>query len=286
MKVLIIGSNGQLGWELQRCSPPDIKITAVDYPEIDLRQEAHIAEFIEKMQPQWMINAAAYTAVDNAEKDAESADVLNHKAVANLASLAKKNRIRFVHISTDFIFNGRNWRPYKPDDPADPISVYGISKLRGEIAARDILQDDLLIFRTAWLYSSHGANFVKTMLKLMRERESLNVIDDQIGTPTWAHGLAQSIWCAVQKNLKGIFHWTDAGIASWYDFALAIQDEAENAGLLSTSIPIHPIPTEAYSTPAKRPFFSVLDKRATWDATGMKPIHWHVQLRKMIKELI
>jgi len=285
MKVLLIGADGQLGWELRRCCPSGAVLSAVDYPEIDLRDNAGITEWINRIKPRWIINAAAYTAVDKAEQDPESANLLNHTAVARLAEAAGQNGARLVHISTDFIFNGRHGSPYRPDDAADPLSVYGMSKMKGELAAREILPEDLLLFRTAWLYSSHGANFVKTMLKLMRERECLNIIDDQVGTPTWAHGLAEVIWQAMKKDLTGIFHWTDAGVASWYDFAVAIQEDALAAGLLSRAIPVYPIPTAQYPTPAKRPLFSVLDKRSTREATGMQPVHWRVQLRKMLKEL-
>ena len=157
--------------------------------------------------------------------------------------------------------------------------------IKGEQAVLNILKDQSLIIRTAWLYSSHGNNFVKTMLRLMKEKQSLNVIDDQIGTPTWANGLAQVIWIAIEKQLTGIFHWTDAGVASWYDFAMAIQEEGIDAGLLDHAIPIFPIPSSLYPTPAKRPFYSVLDKTAFWKALDIKPVHWRSQLRSMLKEV-
>ena len=191
-----------------------------------------------------------------------------------------------VYISTDFVFNGQNFKPYLPDDTLDPKSVYGKSKLKGEQAVRKILGDKALIIRTAWLYSVHGNNFVKTMLKLMKEKSSLNVIDEQIGTPTWAKGLAQAIWTALEKNLTGTFHWTDAGVASWYDFATAIQEEGLEAGLINSAIPILPVGTGQYPTPAKRPMYSVLDKTSFWHFTNIKPVHWRVQLRSMLKEFV
>jgi dTDP-4-dehydrorhamnose reductase len=145
--------------------------------------------------------------------------------------------------------------------------------------------DTALIIRTAWLYSSHGSNFVKTMLKLMKEKQHLNVIDEQIGTPTWANGLALAIWNALEKKLTGTFHWTDAGVASWYDFAIAIQEEAQAFGLLDNLIPIYPVPSSAFPTPAKRPLYSVLDKSSFWQTLKIKPMHWRTQLRSMLKEI-
>jgi dTDP-4-dehydrorhamnose reductase len=222
--------------------------------------------------------------VDQAEKNEGTADRINHGAVAQMAGLCREHGIHMVHISTDFVFNGRYYKPYHPNDTPDPISVYGKSKLNGEEAILHILKDQALIIRTAWLYSSHGNNFVKTMLKLMTEKQSLNIIDEQIGTPTWAHGLAQAIWAALDKTLKGVFHWTDAGVASWYDFAMAIQEEAIHTGLLDEAIPIYPIPAQLYPTPAQRPFYGVLDKTSFWKALDIKPLHWRVQLRSMLKE--
>jgi dTDP-4-dehydrorhamnose reductase len=286
IKVLLIGANGQLGWELVRTCPDGVKLTALDFPDIDLCSQQSIHECIGRNSPDLIINAAAYTAVDKAEQEKTKAYKLNHEGVLELAMQAEKNKINLVHISTDFVFNGENFRPYKPDDLPCPESVYGESKWEGELAIGKISGDKALIIRTAWLYSSHGLNFVKTMLNLMEERESLNVIDEQIGSPTWAFGLARAIWASIEKELTGIFHWTDAGVASWYDFAMAIQEEGLSAGLLSRAIPISPISTDKYPTPAKRPMYGILDKRSMWKATGIDPVHWRVQLRSMLKELI
>jgi len=286
MKVLLIGSNGQLGWELQRTRPDNVILTTCDYPKINLCSTSSINQCINASKPDCIINTAAYTAVDKAEKEMDLAYRINHKAVLEIAELCRKNTISLVHISTDFIFNGQNFKPYQPDDIPDPEPVYGKSKLKGEQAVREILDDQALIIRTAWLYSSHGNNFVKTMLRLMKEKQSLNIIDEQIGTPTWAHGLAQAIWTALGKNIMGNFHWTDAGVSSWYDFAMAIQEEGLQAGLLNKSISIFPVPSHLFPTPAKRPMYSVLDKTSFWQATDIKPIHWRVQLRTMLKELL
>jgi dTDP-4-dehydrorhamnose reductase len=285
LKVLLLGSNGQLGWELQRTLPDNVTLTICDYPKVDFGSTDSISQCINSTEPDYIINAAAYTPVDKAEQEKELAYRINHLAVLEISELCKENTISMVHISTDFVFNGQNFKPYQPDDTPDPESVYGKSKLKGEQAVCKILGDKALIIRTAWLYSSHGNNFVKTMLKLMKEKPSLNVIDEQIGTPTWANGLSKTIWIALEKNLKGTFHWTDAGVASWYDFAMAIQEEGIGIGLLDQSIPILPVGTLQYPTPAKRPMYSVLDKTSFLQATGISPIHWRVQLRSMLKEL-
>ena len=285
MKVLLLGSNGQLGWELQRTLPDNVTLTICDYPKVDFGSTDSISQCINSTEPDYIINAAAYTPVDKAEQEKELAYRINHLAVLEISELCKENTISMVHISTDFVFNGQNFKPYQPDDTPDPESVYGKSKLKGEQAVCKILGDKALIIRTAWLYSSHGNNFVKTMLKLMKEKPSLNVIDEQIGTPTWANGLSKTIWIALEKNLKGTFHWTDAGVASWYDFAMAIQEEGIGIGLLDQSIPILPVGTLQYPTPAKRPMYSVLDKTSFLQATGISPIHWRGQLRSMLKEL-
>ncbi|MBU1695724.1 MAG: dTDP-4-dehydrorhamnose reductase [Proteobacteria bacterium] len=285
MKVLLLGSNGQLGWELTRTCPKNITLTSCDYPKVDFCSTNSISQCINAARPDFIINAAAYTPVDKAEQEKDLAYRINHQAVIEIAELCRQNRISLTHISTDFVFNGQNFKPYQPDDTPDPESVYGKSKLKGEQAVYKILDDKALIIRTAWLYSSHGNNFVKTMLRLMKEKPSLNVIDEQIGTPTWAHGLARAIWTALVKKLLGTFHWTDAGVASWYDFAIAIQEEGLKTGLLDKSIPILPVETLQYPTPAKRPMYSVLDKTSFWQATDIKPVHWRVQLRSMLKEL-
>ena len=204
-------------------------------------------------RPDFIINAAAYTAVDLAEKESQTAFKINHEAVADIAQYADQNNIRMVHISTDYVFNGKNHKPWTVNDNPCPESVYGKSKLKGEIAVQEILKGKALIIRTAWLYSSYGKNFVKTMLKLMKEKNSLNIVDDQIGTPTWAYGLSKVIWKFVDKKISGVFHWTDAGVASWYDFAVAIQKEALALGLISKNIPLLPVPSKQFFTPAKRP---------------------------------
>jgi dTDP-4-dehydrorhamnose reductase len=204
MNVLLLGSNGQLGWELKRTRPDNITLTTCDSPKINFCSTGSIKQCIDSTKPDCIINAAAYTAVDKAEQEKDLAYRINHKAVLEIAELCRQNNIFLIHISTDFIFNGQNFKPYLPDDTPDPESVYGKSKLKGEQAVRKILKDKALIIRTAWLYSAHGNNFVKTMLKLMKKKQSLNVIDEQIGTPTWANGLARTIWNALGKKIPNL----------------------------------------------------------------------------------
>ncbi|PIE62990.1 MAG: dTDP-4-dehydrorhamnose reductase [Desulfobacter postgatei] len=285
MKVLIIGSGGQLGWELLRTTPRGTDINAVDYPQVDFLKPDTIRDCIARHTPDWIINAAAYTAVDQAESDQENAYHINHEAVSVIARAAEAHHSRLAHISTDYIFSGRHYKPLQPDDPADPQSVYGMSKWKGETALLEVSAVKSLIIRTAWLYSAHGKNFVKTMLKLMTDGKPLNVIDEQVGTPTWAKGLAQAIWICIDKSISGTFHWTDAGAASWYDFAVAIQEEAITLDLLQTPVPITPVLSTQFPTPAQRPFYSILDKHSMWQATGITPVHWRVQLRAMLGEL-
>lgn len=284
MKVLLLGANGQLGWELQRTCPDHVVLTSCDLPKVDLCRTDSLTQCITATTPDCIINAAAYTAVDKAEQEPHLADRINHLAVQDMADLCRQHRIHLIHISTDFVFSGRHFKPYTPDDTPGPESVYGRTKLAGEEAVRKTL-DNALIIRTAWLYSAHGSNFVKTMLTLMKEKTHLTVIEDQIGTPTWAFGLARAVWIVLEKKTIGTLHWTDAGTASWYDFSLAIQEEAIQIGLLDHAIPIHPVSTQSYPTPAPRPFYSVLDKTAARPALGISPVHWRVQLRSMLTEL-
>lgn len=285
MKILLFGANGQLGWELQRTCPSNITLMAYDFPEIDFFNSDSILTCIKDTQPDILINAAAYTNVDKAEQEKDAADRLNHGAVREIAEICQRNKISLVHISTDFVFNGMNHKPYLPLDKPDPISIYGDTKLKGELAVRELLGKDATMIRTAWLYSSHGNNFVKSMLTLMDTKQELNIIDEQIGTPTWANSLANAVWGTVEKKVTGVHHFTDAGAGSWYDFAIAIQEEALNLHLINKVIPINPIPASQYPTPARRPFYSILDKTSLWQALDIKPVHWRKTLRLMLQEL-
>ncbi|WP_240732779.1 dTDP-4-dehydrorhamnose reductase [Halioglobus maricola] len=284
-KILITGAGGQLGRELLRAAPEDFHCVGLTRAELDIGDAAAVTELIGREQPAAVINAAAYTAVDRAEDDSEAAHRINADGAGNLARACQANGARLLHVSTDFVFDGTASTPYKPEDPTAPLGTYGRSKLAGEEQVLAAAPRSL-IMRTGWVYSAYGANFVKTMLRLMSERDSLGVVTDQVGTPTWAQGLAQSLWQATrQPALAGIYHWSDAGVCSWYDFALAIAEEGEACGLLAGQPAINPIPASDYPTPAARPSFSVLDKSASWRDLELKGIHWRVQLRAMLQDL-
>jgi len=285
MKVLVTGKGGQLAWELEQTAPESFELVSLNSTELDITSPQQILDAVSLYAPDLIINAAAYTAVDKAETDSKAYEV-NHKGSECLAHVCKKENIRMVHVSTDFVFDGSKTTPYQPDDNPNPINVYGDSKLKGEQAIAKFLGDQATIIRTAWVYSAHGSNFVKTMLRLMKEKETLGVVYDQIGTPTWARGLAELIWAMVVNNATGIYHWTDAGVASWYDFAVAIQELGLEKGLLEKGIPVRPIAASNYPTPAKRPSFSVIDKTQAEQISGVQTIHWREQLSKMMDQLL
>lgn len=284
-KVLVVGAGGQLGRELQRTLPRGMDGVAVTRAQLDIADDRAVAECIRASAPQLVVNAAAYTAVDKAESEPEAALRGNATGPEVLARACAAAGIRLIHISTDFVFDGSASRPYAPEAPAAPLGEYGRSKRAGEIAVQQALPD-ALILRTGWVYSSFGGNFVKTMLRLMGERDELNVVSDQVGTPTWAHGLAEAVWAAASREqLRGIYHWSDAGVCSWYDFSVAIHEEALALGLLSKAVKVRPILASAYPTPAQRPAYSVLDKSNTWRDFALEGIHWRSQLRAMLADL-
>jgi len=286
MKVVITGKGGQLAWELEQLAPKNCQIISVGVDELDVTNELLVAEFIANTKPDLVINAAAYTAVDQAETDSEVAYAVNELGTKYLANACKAANARMLHVSTDFVFDGTSTTPYQPDCIPNPINVYGASKLAGEIALQSILPEASVIVRTAWVYSVNGNNFVKSMLRLMHEKEKLGIIYDQVGTPTWAKGLAQWLWAIASKpEVIGTYHWTDAGVASWYDFAIAIQELAIEKCLLLKEISVLPIPTSAYPTPAKRPVFSVIDKSSAEEVAGIKMTHWRKQLSMMMDAL-
>lgn len=277
MKVLITGAKGQLGRALIASAPRHAVLACVDIDECDLTDPDAIRSLVQRETPDLVINAAAYTAVDKAESDEDTAQAINSDAVAALVAV---HAGKLVHVSTDFVFDGTSSRAYRPQDERNPVSVYGHTKAAGE----DHLRDSDILVRTAWVYTAGGANFVRTMLRLMAEKPALNVVCDQIGAPTWAPGLATTIWGLVAKDATGTFHHSDAGVASWYDFAVAIQEEAIAEGLLRHAIPVNPVPTTAYLTPASRPAFSLLDSSKTRELLQDSHTHWRVNLRKMLKE--
>jgi dTDP-4-dehydrorhamnose reductase len=288
MKVIITGANGQLGWELQQIESDEVTIHAFNSSQLNITNLEKTESIIGNIQPDYIINAAAYTAVDKAESDSDDAFAVNTRGVENLANICKKVNAKLIHVSTDFVFDGSKNTPYKVTDTPTPLGVYGVSKLQGENIIRELLPSSSCIIRTAWVYSTHGNNFVKTMLKLMQDKNELSVVCDQVGTPTWANGLANTIWQLVlspKTDLPALLHWTDNGVASWYDFAVSIQELALEKGLITKNIAISAIPSSAYPTAAKRPSFSVLDKTEVEQVLGEKTIHWRKQLSKMLDNL-
>lgn len=282
MKVLITGASGQVGRALQATAPAGAAIIATDFAELDICDPDAVSAFVDDLAPALIVNAAAYTAVDKAEANEAAALRLNCAAVSNLAAAARAHRTQLAHISTDFVFDGLQSTPYQPDVTPAPLNVYGRTKRAGEIAAGD----EALIVRTSWVYAAQGGNFVNTMLRLMAERDEIRVIADQIGTPTFATGIAETIWALAGQGRTGLWHFTDSGTASWYDLAVAVQEEAVALGLLSRAVPVIPIATSDYPTPAQRPAYSVLDKSATIAALGGPAPHWRANLRKMLKEVL
>ena len=286
IRVLITGAAGQLGHELQRCIPEGCVVVTADRAALDMTDAIAVHRFVTRQQPNVVINAAAYTAVDRAESEADVAESVNVTAGASLARAASDVDARVIHVSTDFVFGDGPAVPRSIGEPTAPLSVYGRTKRDGEAALFDVLGQRALVIRTAWVYSAHGGNFVKTMLRLMQERDEVRVVSDQIGSPTWANSLARVIWAAVHvPQTSGVLHWTDAGVASWYDFAVAVQEEARALGLLPRGIPLHPIRTSDYPTPARRPAYSVLDTSDAVRMLGVTPVHWRVNLRQMLGEL-
>jgi dTDP-4-dehydrorhamnose reductase len=283
--VLVLGAAGQLGRELQRTAGDSVTCVAVGREQLDIANGEALDERLTSLRPDQVINAAAYTAVDRAESEPELARRVNAEGPALLAAACERHGARLLHVSTDFVFDGRASTPYTPDAATAPLGEYGRSKLAGERAVRERLGNSVIL-RTGWVYSAFGGNFVKTMLRLMGERDELAVVDDQVGTPTWARGLAEACWALVARpGLRGTYHWSDAGVCSWYDFAVAIAEEGSSAGLVTDEVRVRPIPGIDYPTPARRPAYSVLDKSATRQDLSLPAIHWRVQLRAMLAEL-
>lgn len=284
-KVVVLGAGGQLGRELLLRAGPDVDCVGLVRQELDVNDPAALNACLEKLAPAVVLNAAAYTAVDAAETDSAAAWRANAEAPASLAAACRERSIHLIHVSTDFVFDGQSRAPYRTDAPTAPLGEYGRSKLAGEQAVQRVLPG-ALIMRTGWVYSRFGSNFVKTMLRLMAERDELAVVADQVGTPTWARGLAGALWAAAARpQLHGIYHWSDDGQCSWYDFALAICEEACATGLLARPVKIRPIATSEYPTAAKRPAYSVLDKTSSRRDLDLPGVPWRKQLRAMLIDL-
>jgi len=281
--IAVTGSDGQLGWELQQLASsfPEFKFVFTNRSTLDISNADDIDSFIKQYQPVFLINAAAYTAVDKAETDRETALLVNATAVGLLAQSCYENNCGFIHISTDYVFNGNSTQAYRPDEKTDPVNYYGYTKLKGEQLALTAHKESIII-RTSWVYSAHGNNFVKTMLRLMQSRDSINVVSDQQGCPTYAKDLAKAILNIIQQkingnNNSGIYHFSNDGVTTWYDFAQAIKNAA---GLTCA---VNPITTADYPTPAKRPAYSVMDTQKIVQDFGITLQPWQTSLESCIK---
>ena len=280
--VLITGVNGQLGNEMRVLSEghPEYIYFFTDVAELDICNEQAVLDFVRENDIQVIVNCAAYTAVDKAEEDVERCTKLNADAVGYLAKAAEANQAEFIQVSTDYVFDGTAHVPYKETDSTCPNSVYGSTKLAGEQNALTLCTRSMVI-RTAWLYSTFGNNFVKTMIRLGKEREALGVIFDQVGTPTYARDLARAIYAAIRQGVvPGVYHFSNEGVCSWYDFTKTIH---RLAGI--TTCKVNPLHTEEYPTPAKRPHYSVLDKTKIKNTYHIEIPYWMDSLQSCIAEL-
>ena len=283
VKVLVCGAKGQLGSNLKELSIhyPDIFFDFTDIEELDILDSLSLNHYVKQQRPGFIINCAAFTQVDKAETEREKAFLLNAEAVKNLLIAARQCDARLIHISTDYVFNGKNYIPYKENDLPDPDSVYGLSKLKGEMYLAD--SHSSLIIRTSWLYSNYGHNFFKTVLRLANEKDEIKMVNDQVGTPTWAGDLAAAILQIVvstsedsSRFIHGIYHFSNEGVASWYDFAKEIID------LSGSKTQVLPIETSDYPLLAPRPYYSVLNKKKIRDTFGISIMHWKDSLKKCL----
>jgi dTDP-4-dehydrorhamnose reductase len=290
VNVLVLGGGGQVASAVVACAPPQHLLFARTHAEVDIGDEKAVARALAQTRARWLVNAAAYTSVDLAEDQPARAMAINDTAVGVLAAAALKAGSRLLHLSTDFVFDGKSNRAYLPDDQTNPLSIYGKSKLGGEHRALSSAAGNEvggnIVLRTAWVYAAAGRNFVLTMLRLLREKQQARVVCDQIGTPTWAAGVAAAIWGLIESEAPGgVYHWTDLGVASWYDFAVAIHDEALARGLLARAVPITPILSADYPTRARRPAFSALDASATRALIQVPGRHWRHNLGAMLDDI-
>jgi dTDP-4-dehydrorhamnose reductase len=282
--IAVSGKNGQLGSELQQLAVayPHYEFVFASRDELDLTSTDSIKVFFSENNPRFFINCAAYTAVDKAEQEQELAYTINAEAVGTIAQLCARHNTTLIHISTDYVFNGTGTTPYKPNDETDPINYYGYSKWLGEKLALENC-DNCIIIRTSWVYSNYGNNFVKTMIRLMKERNELGIVNDQLGSPTYASDLAEAILKVISKNTeggKGIYHYSNEGIITWFNFALAIKEH------IGSNCEVKPITTSQFPTPAKRPRYSVLNKDKIKAAFNITTPYWKNSLEKCMSKLV
>ncbi len=290
-KVFVTGAGGQLGMDLRTAlGAAGLGGEYYASADLDITERDAVFSVIEREAPSVVINAAAYTKVDLAEKESERAFAVNFAGAGNVASACEATGAVLIHISTDFVFDGEKSRPYREEDRTNPLSVYGKSKLEGEEAVRKACARHFII-RTSWLYGARGHNFVRTMLCLAGERDELRVVSDQVGSPTWTGDLAGTIAEIALRVTRGgappfgTYHFANEGVASWYDLSVAVVEEAQRLGMDLKCSAVLPIPTEAYPTPAPRPAYSVLDKTKIKEALSMGIPHWRASLVRMLSEL-
>lgn len=294
LKILVTGVTGQLGQQLLASAPEHLHDRALELvplsrDHLDLADPKACRAVVLEQQPDWIINAGAYTSVDRAESESDLAAAVNAQAPSALAeALAELKRGgRLLQLSTDFVFPGLNGKPYRPDDPLEPLGVYGRTKAQGEQAVLHCLGPERsAVLRTSWVYGPIGNNFVTAMLRLLAERSELTVVADQVGCPTATPGLALACWRVIERGLGGVLHWSDAGAASWYDFAVSIAELSTELGLLEQSAVVRPISTEAYPTPARRPSYSLLDCVASRAALGLEGQQWRTALRGVLGTML
>ena len=285
MKVLITGATGQLGHEVVRvCARPGCEVFTPSRQAMDFMVPDRVAETVLACRADWVVNCAAYTQVDRAESEPEAAFTVNRDSAGRLAQAVAESGGRLLQVSTDFIFDGRQSHPYQVDDLANPLSVYGQSKLEGERAVLEAMPD-ATVLRSAWVYGAHGHNFVKTMLRVAGSGKPLRVVNDQVGTPTWAADIAAAILSLIDCDATGVFHYTNAGQTTWHGFATAILAEAARLGFDIKTQTVDPIPTAEYPTPATRPAYSVLDTQKIQACLPAPVPEWRDSLHNMLKEL-
>ena len=285
MKVLITGATGQAGRALLATAPADAIVETTTRETLNLSDGLAIRTAVEATRPDFVINAAAYTDVEAAEANRDAAVAINATGAGRLAEAAHAVSARMIHISTDYVFAGDQPRPIGASDATGPLNAYGASKLEGERAVIGALGNRGCVVRTSWLYYQHGHNFVHTMLRLMNERDTVSVVNDQFGAPCWAHSLALAVWTAAAREVSGVQHWRDDGIASWYDFAVAVAEIGQQLGLVRSMVDVVPVSSDQFPTNAARPTFSLLDIEPTVLALGIRPGHWRTNLHTMLKQL-
>ena len=291
MKVLLTGAGGQLGQALVDSQPEGVDLIATTRSNLDLADEEACRAAVRNHQPDWVLNAGAYTAVDKAETEADLAHAVNAKAPAVFAEALEKQGGRLLQISTDFVFNGSQGSPYRTDQSRNPIGIYGASKAAGEEAIQAVFGTDprALIMRTSWVIGPVGKNFALTMLRLHRERTQIGVVADQVGCPTSTLNLATACWRSIAlgtaQTLPQLMHWSDAGAASWYDVSVAVGQIGHELGLVEAPARVDPITTESYPTPATRPAYSLLECTSTREALNLNPVHWQLALRDVLQQV-